>query len=233
MSKILCIDTATDICSVALAEDGVVVAFRDSENERSHAKMLAVFIDELLKTASLRVADLDAVAISMGPGSYTGLRIGVSTAKGICYGANKPLIAISTLEAMCYGVEKEFLLWNNLSDFYFCPMIDARRMEVYTALFDSKVKNTMQIQAMVVDENSFKECLEKKPVLFFGSGAQKLTPIFKQANALFYHDFKHSASYMGKMVEEKFMKKDFEDVAYFEPFYLKDFITTTPKNKSI
>lgn len=227
MSKILCIDTATDICSVALAENGVVTAFIDSEKERSHAKMLAVFIDELLKRTSTTIADLDAIGISMGPGSYTGLRIGVSTAKGLCYGANKPLLAISTLKAMCYGIDRHFI--ENQKDYYYCPMIDARRMEVYTCLYNKEYRNVTEIHALVVDNESLRNYLDEKPILFFGSGSEKLTSVIVHQNALFYNGYNHSSCHMAQIAEEKYSQKQFEDVAYFEPFYLKDFVATVPK----
>jgi tRNA threonylcarbamoyladenosine biosynthesis protein TsaB len=231
MSKILCIDTATDICSVALLENGKVLDSLDSESERSHAKVLAVNIQSILKANSTEVSELDAIAISMGPGSYTGLRIGVSTVKGLCYGANKPMIAISTLESMCYGLELLNLPNIKNKDYYLCPMLDARRMEVYTALFDSEYKTVIEIQALIIDENSLYQFLDKKPVMFFGNGADKLISVIKHPNAHFIQGFSNKAQFMGKLAHEKYQTKNFEDVAYFEPFYLKDFIATVPKKK--
>lgn len=231
MSKILCLDTATDICSVALLENDQCIAFRDSFNDRSHASQLAVYIDELLKESALKVSDLDAIAVSMGPGSYTGLRIGVSTAKGLCYGAGKPFIAVSTLQSMCFGIDHQ-LAPDVLSDeFYYCPMLDARRMEVYTAVYNHDHQEIKSVNAEIIDDNSFADLLEKKKMLFFGSGAEKTKVHLRHTNALFYDHFNHSARHMAPLAYARFADKHFEDTAYFEPFYLKDFIATTPKNK--
>ncbi len=229
MSRILCIDTATDVCSVAVINGNKIEGFRESGNERSHAAQLAVFIDGLLKELNISLEAFDAIAISRGPGSYTGLRIGVSTAKGLCYGGNKPLISVSTLQSMCYGVPKSFLQDNNLSDFYFAPMLDARRMEVYTAVYRPDYSLIRDIQAEIIDEQSFQIFLAEKPVLFFGEGAPKTKETLNHPNAIFFNDFKHSARYMGNIASDKFRHQRFEDVAYFEPFYLKDSITTTSK----
>lgn len=229
MSKILSIDTATDICTVAISENGNIISYRDSANDRSHSILLAVYIDEVLIESNLAVSDLDAVAISKGPGSYTGLRIGVSSAKGLCYGSGKPLIAVSTLQAMCFGVDKIKLQKQKGSDFYFAPMLDARRMEVYTAVYDNNYEVQQEVNAHILDENSFDTFLDEKPVIFFGSGAQKFKDIIDHKNAVFVDDYLHSARFMSGIAESKFENKKFEDVAYFEPFYLKDFVTTTPK----
>jgi tRNA threonylcarbamoyladenosine biosynthesis protein TsaB len=229
MGKILCIDTATDICTVALFEGGSCIAFRDSGSERTHAVKLAVFIDEVLKEGGIEVKGLAAVAISMGPGSYTGLRIGVSMAKGLCYGANVPLIAVSTLKAMCFGVSKKFLESENLVDYLFCPMLDARRMEVYNAIFDFEIKELEPISAKIIDDGSYLNYLEKQKIIFFGSGAEKTKLHIKHPNAVFYEDYKHTARNMAIVANQKLAKLEFEDVAYFEPFYLKDFVATTPK----
>ncbi len=229
MTKILSIDTATDICTVAISEKGEVISFRDSAEDRSHSVLLAVYIEEVLNETKLKVEDLDAVAISKGPGSYTGLRIGVSSAKGLCYGADIPLISVSTLQAMCFGIPETFLSEMNLADFYFAPMLDARRMEVYTALYDSSYQTKVGVNALILDESSFFKYLEEKPVIFFGSGANKFKEIVTHKNAFFYSDFKHSARFMKTLATSKLAESKFEDVAYFEPFYLKDFVTTTPK----
>jgi tRNA threonylcarbamoyladenosine biosynthesis protein TsaB len=229
MSKILCIDTATDVCSVAIMNDAGNEHIRESGNERSHAVQLAVYIDDLLKEMKISVEDLDAIAISRGPGSYTGLRIGVSTAKGLCYGSGKPLISVSTLQSMCYGIPQEFLDDNRLSDFYFAPMLDARRMEVYTSVYNSDYSLVQDIKAEIIEENSFEDYLDNKPVLFFGEGAPKTKKLLSHPNAIFYDTFKQSARYMGAIASQKLNEQKFENVAYFEPFYLKDFITTTSK----
>jgi tRNA threonylcarbamoyladenosine biosynthesis protein TsaB len=229
MSKILCIDTATDVCSIAITSGTKVEFIRESGNERSHAVQLAVYIDELLKEVKTSVDELDAIAISRGPGSYTGLRIGVSTAKGLCYGGNLPLISVSTLQSMCYGIPQEFIEEKNLSDFYFAPMLDARRMEVYTSVYNSDYSLIQGIKAEIINESSYLNYLENKPVLFFGEGAPKTKEILNHPNAVFYDHFKHSAKYMAIIAIQKLKEQKFEDVAYFEPFYLKDFITTTSK----
>jgi tRNA threonylcarbamoyladenosine biosynthesis protein TsaB len=233
MTKILCLDTATDICSVALFENDKLISSRESGDDRSHAIKLAVYIDEVLREAKTSANELSAVAVSMGPGSYTGLRIGVSTAKGICYGAGIPLLSVSTLQAMCYGVSAEFLTSNKLADFYFCPLLDARRMEVYTSVFDGKFQPAKDISAEIIDENSFNEFLSVKPTIFFGSGAEKIKPVIQHPNALFFDNYIHSAKNMLIPATEKLRQQQFEDVAYFEPFYLKDFIATVPRNKVI
>jgi len=229
MSLILCIDTATDTCSVVLSDDNKIVSYRESADDRSHAVKLAVFIDEVLHESGIKAGQLSAVAVSMGPGSYTGLRIGISTAKGLCYGAGIPLIAVSTLQSMCFGVSRDYLEKNRLTDFYFCPMLDARRMEVYTALFNPHCTNVKDISAEIIDSNSYKEFLETKPVIFFGSGAEKVKTEIKHTNAFFYEGFVHSAKNIITLASEKLNSSKFEDVAYFEPFYLKDFIATVPR----
>lgn len=227
MPKILSIESGTSLCSVALSQGKQIVALRESNGEIAHAAKLSVFIDELLNQQNLDVSDLDAIAISEGPGSYTGMRIGVSTAKGLCFGANKPLIAIGSLLSLTkLAVEKikpspEMLL---------CPMIDARRMEVYTALFDSDAKMINQVSAQIVDENTFTELLRTNKIIFFGDGAEKCKSVINSSNAIFA-DVQASAKGMIDIAVEKFTNADFVDIAYFEPFYLKDFVVTTSKKK--
>jgi tRNA threonylcarbamoyladenosine biosynthesis protein TsaB len=228
MSKILCIDTATDICTVSVFENKKCIAIRNSTEDRSHAVQLAVYIESILKETNMQVCNLDAVAISMGPGSYTGLRIGVSMAKGLCYGASIPLIAVSTLQAMCYGITNSFKEQHGLSNFYLCPMLDARRMEVYTSVFNPDYSEVNPVSAEIIDNSSFLDLLEKKPVLFFGNGAEKTKEHIQHKNAIFYGAFVHSSEYMAEIAYNKFRNKQFEDVAYFEPFYLKDFVATIP-----
>ncbi|MDZ7739324.1 MAG: tRNA (adenosine(37)-N6)-threonylcarbamoyltransferase complex dimerization subunit type 1 TsaB [Bacteroidales bacterium] len=220
---ILCIETATSVCSVSLCHKGELLEIRESSEEKSHASLLTVFIEDILKKTGLQASELDAVAVSKGPGSYTGLRIGVSAAKGIAYAAELPLIAIPTTAIMYYGArtDKEYD--------YFCPMIDARRMEVYTAVYDNKGSTVIPISAHILTDNSFSEILEKGKVLFFGDGAEKCRDIIKHPSAFFNGSFRTSSTYMCKPAQEAFDKGDFEDTAYFEPFYLKDFIATIPK----
>lgn len=229
MSRILQIETATTVCSVALATDGVVTAFKQVDQRNVHAEVITLYIEELISAASLKYADLDAIAISCGPGSYTGLRIGVSTAKGLSYALDKPLIAVETLEAMASGVisSKDF----NVDDkVLLCPMIDARRMEVYTALFDSAGNKIKDTAAEIIDEQSFSEYLSNQKILFFGDGAEKCQAILgNNPNAQFLKGFTNSATHLTKKAVEKFTVKDFEDVAYFEPYYLKEFLVTSKK----
>ncbi len=237
MTLILNIETATEVCSVNLASNGEIVAERESLEGLNHSKLLTVFIDEILNESRIKPERLDAVAVSKGPGSYTGLRIGVSVAKGLCYSLNIPLISVGTVEAMGkYAADnrKQYLPEGvNAENALFCPMIDARRMEVYTALFNAQGENIEPVSAKVVDENSFSEYLNRQPVLFFGNGAEKCKPAITHSNALFCGPSGASARFMINLTEMKYNNKIFEDVAYFEPFYLKDFVATIPKNKVI
>ena len=215
---ILNIETSTKACSVALHKNGELIFCREDVTANfSHSEKLLKFISELFSDEKLSLSDLDAIAVSMGPGSYTGLRIGVSTAKGLCYGLDIPLISISTLKAMSFGMALEIK-----ADLY-CPMIDARRMEVYSAFFDINNTEVRKIQADIINENSYKKELEKK-VVFFGDGSEKLIEKIKNKNAIFVSDIHPSAKNMGLLSYQKFTKSLFEDLAYFEPFYLKDFV---------
>jgi universal bacterial protein YeaZ len=230
MALILNIETATDVCSVALAKDNQLIDFRENTEGRSHASTLTVFIEELFTQNKITPAQLDAVSVSMGPGSYTGLRIGVSAAKGLCYGAGKPLIAVSTLQSMTAG----FISRNALAgekESWFCPMIDARRLEVYTAFFNSLAGFESEISAEIVDENSFADILAVHKTYFFGNGSDKCSSIIRHPNAQFTGGFLPSAKDMIAISEKLFEQKEFKDVAYFEPFYLKDFVATVAKNK--
>ncbi len=226
------IETATEVCSVALAMDGQLISIRETDKGNSHSANVAVFIEEVLKEASKTPKDIDAVAVSKGPGSYTGLRIGVSSAKGLCYGLNIPLIAIETLKAMTYGVfkNKKDIETNAL----FCPMIDARRMEVYSAFYDNNLNQIRDVQADIVDENSYLNYLEKHPIYFFGNGSEKCKNALSQhPNAHFIENIQLSATYMIPLAEEKYKQQEFENTAYFEPFYLKDFIAAKPVVKGL
>lgn len=223
MSLILQIETATASCSVALSQNGNVIALKELNARNVHAEVITLYIEEVLKTAGFIYAQLDAVAVSSGPGSYTGLRIGVSTAKGLCYGLDKPLIAIETLEAMTDGLiasSAHSIAENTL----FCPMIDARRMEVYTAVFNASGERVKETAAEIIDGDSFSDLLEKHQIIFFGDGAPKCRETITHVNAVFVNDFINSAAHLSKRASQKFEQKTFEDVAYFEPFYLKDFI---------
>jgi len=222
MSLILQIETATSICSVALAENGNFMACKEADQRNIHAEKITVFIDEVLHKAGKTYANLDAIAVSSGPGSYTGLRIGVSVAKGLCFALDKPLIAVETLEAMASG----FMAQSNISDdALLCPMIDARRMEVFTAVFDTSGKRVQPTSAEIIDENSFAALLSDHQMIFFGDGAEKCRAVLgSHPNSLIVDDFSNSARYLTGKAYAKYLNREFEDVAYFEPYYLKDFI---------
>lgn len=227
MPKILSIETGTAVCSVALSQDERLVALRESGGEIAHSAKLSVFINELLEQENLRIADLDAIAVSEGPGSYTGIRIGVSTAKGLCFGADKPLIAVGSLLSLTkLAIEK----MQPTAETLLCPMIDARRMEVYTALFSSNGKMLNSVSAQIVDENTYSDVLKTNKIIFFGDGAEKCKLIINSPNAIFA-DIQASARGMIAVAAEKFKISDFVDIAYFEPFYLKNFVATTSKKK--
>jgi tRNA threonylcarbamoyladenosine biosynthesis protein TsaB len=223
---ILQIETATTVCSVALAKDGLVISARQLDERNMHVEIITLFIEELITSAAIQYGNLDAIAVSCGPGSYTGLRIGVSTAKGLCFALDKPLIAVETLEAMAYGA----IATKKYTGMLLCPMIDARRMEVYTALFDTAGNKIEPVTAKIIDENSFADQLETNKILFFGDGADKCQAILgNNLNAEFLPGFVNSATYLTQKAFEKFTNKDFVDVAYFEPYYLKDFIAGVKK----
>lgn len=228
MATILNIDTATHTCSVALAVDGQVKFSRVQEEGRNHSELLGVFVDEVLSEAENAHLKPDAIAISAGPGSYTGLRIGASLAKGLCFGYHIPLIAIDTLKLLAHTVA----LKNEYPDALFCPMIDARRMEVYSELFDRNLNSVREIKAEIIDENSFSPFLEKGEVVFFGDGAEKCKETLKSTNALFLNDVLPLATNMATLSEEVYAAKKFEDTAYYEPLYLKNFVVI-PSKKDI
>jgi tRNA threonylcarbamoyladenosine biosynthesis protein TsaB len=237
LALILNLETATTACSVALAKDGELLALKEINGDYSHAENLTVFIENVLQQANLTLADVDAIAVSKGPGSYTGLRIGVSAAKGLCYSLNKPLIAIDTLQHLSLSVSSNYLsqcypepVEGQHSTFLFCPMIDARRMEVYCAIYDSSLTCVKETAAEIIDEQSFFGVLAKNKIIFFGNGAAKCKSILsKNANAIFIDDVELSAKNMISLSEKAFTKKQFEDVAYFEPYYLKDFVAGKKK----
>ena len=222
---ILCIETATNVCSAALCNSEGVISVKESVDLRSHASLLTVYIEELLKDAGISAKYLKAVAVSKGPGSYTGLRIGVSVAKGIAFGASLPLIGVTTTLSMTMGLIQK--MGNVEKNTIFCPMIDARRMEVYFALYDHEGKQIKDISADIITESSFDAIPEKYKIIFFGDGAAKCSNVIKRQNIEFVDNFSLSAAFMYKPVNATFGLKQFEDIAYFEPFYLKDFIATT------
>jgi tRNA threonylcarbamoyladenosine biosynthesis protein TsaB len=226
---ILCVETATNICSVALCNSAGVISLRESDESKSHASMLTVFIEEIFKENKIRASDLEAIAVSKGPGSYTGLRIGVSVAKGVAYASSIPLIGIETTLSMFWGISGNR---KGISDAdnntLFCPMLDARRMEVYHAIYDTVGKVIKSISAEIIREDSFLNIPESQKIIFFGDGAAKCKEVIKRENVQFADDFRISASHMHRPVLQSLKDHDFEDIAYFEPFYLKDFITSKP-----
>lgn len=230
LNMILCLETATPSCSVALVHDGAVLAFEEDPKGQNHSEKITLFIDAVMKKTGVSYNQLDAVAVSMGPGSYTGLRIGVSTAKGLCYAAEKPLIAIDTLHAMVSGGKE---IADSPSPILI-PMIDARRMEVYAEIFDGNINKIEETKAVIIDENSFSEYKSQHEVWLFGDGADKCAELFANDNKInVIKDFYCSARYMNRLAQQKLENKDFVDVAYFEPFYLKDFVPGIPTVKGL
>ena len=229
MPTIFQIETATPVCAVALSIDGKTIAFKEETAQNIHASKLTLFINEIMEQAGIKFNDLDAVAVSKGPGSYTGLRIGVSTAKGLCFALDKPLIGINTLKMMAAGFLSEHPNYSGLV----CPMIDARRMEVFTAVFDHQLNEVEATNAKIVDENSFLTQLNQQQVTFIGNGAEKCSEMINHKNAKFVSSNFNSATNMSALANEAFINENFEDVAYFEPFYLKDFVFTVPKKKEL
>ncbi len=235
MALILSIETTTSICSVALALDGKIIGFQELDSKNSHAEILNGFIQTVLKESHHTFSDLNAIAVSEGPGSYTGLRIGVSTAKGLCYSLDIPLIAIGTLASLAWHTREntsaEILEKENL---LFCPMIDARRMEAYTAHYNLNIEEVRKVEAEVIDEHTYAELLEKNIFVFSGDGAKKYQDLYQNnPNAYFLPELMASARGMVRMAEEKFRNKDFADLAYFEPYYFKNYIAGIPKVKGL
>jgi tRNA threonylcarbamoyladenosine biosynthesis protein TsaB len=229
MPTILQIETATQVCAVAISIDGKTVAIKEEAAQNIHAAKLTLFIEEVMKSVGIGYHQLDAVAVSKGPGSYTGLRIGVSTAKGLCFALDKPLIGINTLEMMASGFLAENANYGGLV----CPMIDARRMEVFTAVYTNQLVEFESVNAKIVDEKSFILELDQHFVTFIGDGAAKCREVLAHQNAHFSTTNYNAAANMSTLAKLAFDQRKFEDVAYFEPFYLKDFVFTTPKNKML
>lgn len=229
MAVILNIDTATENASVCLSENGKLLAIESNPNQKDHASFIQPAIQQLLLSANYHLSAIDAIAVSNGPGSYTGLRVGLSTAKGLSYALNKPLILINTLEiiataAIGYVKEKQ-------ADHLFCPMIDARRMEVFTAVYDQELKEIIPPAALILNENSFADLLQQHTILFNGNGAEKFEKIISANNAKFIYT-KHNASHMQTIAQKMYLLKSFADKAYSEPYYLKEFYTPASKIKS-
>lgn len=227
MSCILNIETSTNVCSVAISEDGKCIYEETDSEGPHHAVKLGVFVDEALSFIDSHAIPLDAVAVSSGPGSYTGLRIGTSMAKGICYGLNIPLLSVPTLELLCVPV---LLLHEEIEeDALLCPMIDARRMEVYAGIYTRALRPVREVGADVVDADTYKEWLDKHPVYFFGNGAEKCIDVINHPNAHLIKDVLPLAKWMFPLAEKRIALEQYEDVAYFVPFYLKDFVAKMPK----
>jgi tRNA threonylcarbamoyladenosine biosynthesis protein TsaB len=227
MSIILSIETATKAGSVAIHKDGALIGIQQYNIEKSHSALVQVLMLQMLENTGIERNEIDAVAVSAGPGSYTGLRIGVSSAKGFCYALNLPLIAINTLEAMAFQVNKQ-----HVNEYLLCPMIDARRLEVYCLVAEKSGKILEATYAKIIEEDAFSTYLNKGKVLFFGDGADKCKTIIRSENAIFIDNIIPSAKEIGEMAEVKFQKGDFEDLAYYEPFYLKEFRIAKPKVKA-
>jgi tRNA threonylcarbamoyladenosine biosynthesis protein TsaB len=227
MSLILHIETASTVCSVALAYEGKLLSLKEENKGYTHAEHLTLFIEEVMHMAGKKMSDLAAVSVSKGPGSYTGLRIGVATAKGLCYGLGKPLIAINTLNAMAKGASQK-----HQSIDLFCPMLDARRMEVYTSLINKRGDVIEETQALILSEGAFEERLNENEILFFGDGSQKFNEIIINVNAKFDFEIMPSALYMIELAYTSYQSKTFENLAYFEPFYLKEFYSPAAKTNS-
>lgn len=232
MSLILSIETGTDICSVAIARDGELLSLRESDEGRDHAKKVAVFVDELFDETGISPDELDAIAVGMGPGSYTGLRIGVSFAKGLCYGLQIPLVAVGSLDALTEVAiednEAGILDVENWDDSILCPMVDARRMEVYTQLFDSRGVALSQVKAEIVTEESFAQERRERQLVIFGNGAAKCRELLPDAA---YINVTPSARGLVRLAQRRLDEGRVEDIAYFEPFYLKDFVVIPSKKK--
>ncbi len=240
MAIILCIDTATEVCSVAISNNGNVIALAQNNDGNTHASQLHVLVDEAIAMVNFSIKNIDAIAVSKGPGSYTGLRVGVSAAKGFCFALDIPLIGINTLDslvrmpnldAMNAGISNTNNVINDSQKdkLFFIPMLDARRMEVYCAVYDNNYNAIENTQAVIINEKSFIQFLDLGKVYFYGNGAAKCQSIITHSNAIFINDIKCCAASMKFLAEQKYQAKHFEDVAYFEPFYLKDFVGTTPK----
>jgi tRNA threonylcarbamoyladenosine biosynthesis protein TsaB len=235
MALILGIETATSICSVALVRDGKMLAIRETEGSKEHSAALTGFISDVFTEAGLSLHEMDAIAVSMGPGSYTGLRIGVSSAKGLCYALDKPFIAVDTLKSLAWLALQRCKTQNKETEnILFCPMLDARRMEVYTALFDKDLQVIEPVNALVVDDDSFNTFAAEKEIVYFGNGASKCISLFGlRNNYTYFENISLSAKAICMLAESEFKHNNFADVAYCEPFYLKDFIAGKPRVKGL
>lgn len=227
MGLILNIETATAICSVALARDGIVISKMETNEPNSHSMLLGSFVENVMSKANCQMSDLEAIAVSSGPGSYTGLRIGVSMAKGLSYSLGIPLISVPTLKAMANGIKDRF------DAKFLIPMIDARRMEVYAAIFNTKLEEIKTVEPVIIDGNSFSSFLSKNRIVFFGDGAKKCKEVINSTNAIFTDKGTPSAEAMCSLSDASFVSNEFENTAYFEPFYLKEFQAKVSKVKGL
>lgn len=227
MACILHIDTSTDVCSVAVSEDSHVIFEQEDHTGPNHAERLGTFVDEALSFTDNHAIPFDAVAVSGGPGSYTGLRIGVSMAKGICYALQLKLVSVPTLQLLCVPVLLREMVED---DALLCPMIDARRMEVYAAVFDRALNEIRPTGADIVDADTYREWLDRRPVYFFGNGAAKCMETIHHPNARFVDGIEPLAKWMQPLAERRLLNGEVEDTAYYVPFYLKDFVAKMPKN---
>ncbi len=228
MAVILCMETSTEMCSVAVSNGNQLLAMKENANGNSHAENLMPFIDHVLNEANLTIRQIDAVCFSEGPGSYTGLRIGLSTAKGLCYALEKPLIALSTLQSMAWGARALFP-----DKSVYCPLIDARRMEVYCAVYDANLQLVDTIQNKIIDADSFKNLIEKESIVFCGNGVEKCKHVIIPNPNIMYATSTNSAAFMIELAYTKFLNQEFADLAYFEPFYLKEYIAGKPHVKGL
>ncbi len=228
MAALIHIETSTNVCSAALSQDGEILWNKENYDGQSHSVLLGKYIDELLNFARTSAIVPDGVVVSCGPGSYTGLRIGVSMAKGLAYGLSLPLLSVNTLQVMANQVVKDIDVDN---DTWLCPMIDARRMEVYTSFYDKNLCPVRDIRAEIIDGDSFSDILKERKIICFGNGAEKCKNVLNHPNIEFTDNINPLARNMVELAEKAFSNNEFQDVAYFEPFYLKEFIATTPKEK--
>jgi tRNA threonylcarbamoyladenosine biosynthesis protein TsaB len=227
MAFILCIETATEVCSVAVFNKNKLLVINEIKEGNMHASALTKLIVNSISEANITLKQLNAICVSKGPGSYTGLRVGVSTAKGLCYGLNIPLLSVNTL----HGIAGFYMQQNPNNKITLCPMIDARRMEVYTALFDFNLHEVIPTHAAVIDEKSYIDELNQQHMLFLGNGAEKCKSTIIHPNAVFLDGVQCSAAGLGQLAYQQYLSGKFEDTAYFEPFYLKDFVGTVSKKQ--
>jgi tRNA threonylcarbamoyladenosine biosynthesis protein TsaB len=228
LALILNIDTATDLASVCLSENDKCLALLDNANQKEHASFVHVAVEQLLQQTGKSINQLDAIAVTAGPGSYTGLRVGLATAKGFCYALTKPLITASTLKVMAAAAVRQYQ--GQITEVLFCPMLDARRMEVFTGLFDQELNEMIPETSMILDENTFNILMGKHQIVFFGNGSNKFQLIMNTSNALFI-DVQHSAAHLATLSWQAFQRNEFIGIAYAEPSYLKEFYTTAGKSK--